>query len=165
MTQHQFHFDDEKPVYLIDSSSISELEGSHRTMRLSGMPAEPPAFSDEETLAIWNGLASMASEGRLKLLTPVAIEAQRWSPETVKRIRELPSTRCSRTESIRAGYQIALEAYPDWQPRGLGEIDQGDPWLWSTAIDRGWAIISEEKRREDMADPRNRRKETKLPDA
>ena len=165
MTQQRFHFQDEAPVYLIDASSINELENAHRTIVLTGMPLPPAPFSDEEQIAIWKGLLSLANAGRLKLLPAVATETFRLSPKAVQRIRDMPHTRCTKTAAIRAGYQVALEAYPDWRPRGLGDIDQGDPWLWATAIERGWAIISEEKRRGEMTDPRRRRTETKLPDA
>ncbi len=165
MTQHRFHFEDEKPVYLIDASSINELENSHRRIQLAGMPQPPPPFSEEEQIAVWNGLSTLADEGRLKLLSAVAFETQRLSAEAIQRIREMPHTRCTKTAAIRANYQVALEAYPDWRPRGLGDVDQGDPWLWAAAIERGWAVISEEKRREEMTNRRQRRDETKLPDA
>lgn len=158
----QLRLVDSPATYAIDASALVDLEDAHDVP--SGVSRPPSSYSEREKQAIWRGLDTLASAGRLMLLKAVAEEAKRRVPDAVQRIRRFPRSRVRHTNRLRSLYQTAVETYRDWAPR-TSLVEQGDPWLLAGGIEKGWVVISSELRRRDQKVKRRTRKETKLPDA
>ena len=129
--------------YLIDTSSLVELDGLNKTT--PGMTPSPPSFSAAEQAKIWNGLRSLISVGRLKLLTQVSHELQDHDPGALSQLRAYRCSEVRVTPALRSRLQGLLAKYPKLVPVPPPPRDPADGWLIAAAMEYGYTIITEEQ--------------------
>ena len=145
-------------VHLLDSSCLVRLDGMDR------VPPNPPDFTHQERLLIWDGLECLAQDGRLKLIAQVKKELMKWHPRGLERLVVYPGHRLviQRTVSTMATYRTIIAAYPAFRPT-LKAPDPADAWLIIAAKRRGFRIVTMELSLADRAP--TAKKELRIPDA
>jgi len=129
-------------VYLIDTSSLVELDNKH--LVLPGQPARLPSFSVLEQALIWDGLENLAKNGRGKLIRQVKAELERWNPDALNRLKIYPGHRApNRTPDLVGIYQNVMSQFPRLIER-YPKYDPADPWIIAMARKYGYAVVTEE---------------------
>jgi hypothetical protein len=138
-------------VYLLDTSSLLRLDGLDDLA-----PSDP--FSDSEREAIWNGLKSLAEEGRLKLIKQVKGELKRHNKKGLYKLVNYPQHELiMRRGDVIGIYRDVTSKHPDLIPI-VSTRDPGDPWLIVAAEKFGYTIITEEKSKEERSHHQSRKK-------
>ena len=126
------------PTYLMDASSIVELDGKHKA------PSTSPTFTPKERVQVWDGLEMLTKDGRLKLIKQVKTELALWNPDGLRRLTQYPGHKLviRRTPNIVLEYQSITAKYKDIRPKP--GRDKADPWLVLACKLKGFCIICEE---------------------
>jgi hypothetical protein len=148
-----------EPVYLVDASSLIDLDGMNRYLQT----APPPAanYTPRERGLIWHGLEELAAAGRLKLIKQVREELERHDLAVLQRLQVYPGARMPPVRrDLQLRYKALLAEYRDLMPKDPA-YDPADPWLIVAAQKWGYTIICEEV---PAAQKTKRPKTTPIPD-
>lgn len=130
------------PIYFVDCSSIMTLDGKHGD-------GSPSPFTDKERERIWQGIARLSREGRIKVVEPVKGELARYHPEGLERVKALEKHRLPpRSDALIRAYQEITGNHREMVRRQTA--NPGDPWIVAWArlwASRGVVVVTDETRR------------------